>query len=62
MGVFDQSDTHMVVAVLAEADAGGDGDLGLFQQQLAEADARIPNAASKVRFMVVGRLSRCVAE
>ena len=37
--VFDQGDADVTVAVLAEADAGGDRDLCACQQQLAEGDA-----------------------
>ena len=39
VGVLHQGDAHKALAVLAEAQAGGDRDLGAGQQQLAELDA-----------------------
>src|SRR6185436_15909271 len=36
--VLDQRDAHVVVAVVAEADAGRDRDLGLLDQPLGEGD------------------------
>src|SRR3954454_14208239 len=42
MLVLDQRDPHVVVAVVAEAYAGGDGDLRLLQQPLGEFDRAEP--------------------
>jgi hypothetical protein len=36
--VLDQRDAHVIVAVVAEADARGHRDLGLLEQALGEAD------------------------
>src|SRR5262245_10420408 len=38
MLVLDERDAHVIVAVVAEADAGGDGDLRALEQALGELD------------------------
>ena len=38
VGVFDQTDTDMVITIFTKAEAGGDGNARFFQKEFRESD------------------------
>ena len=49
LAVLDQSEAHVALAVLAEADAGRDRDLRLLEQQLAEGERAAARDTARAR-------------